>query len=91
MSGEKNMHESGQSDAAAKHVCAPPTIPQGLTVPIQPDWTCGVCQRVWRDVGGLVRYWNEIVGPSVFHAEAEAMHRVGRSVDEFLADGMTDV
>lgn len=37
------------------HVCNPPTI-VGLTVAPQPDWTCGICGRIWRDwPAGVVR------------------------------------
>lgn len=56
-------------DAASSHRCHTPAMPQGLTVPLQPDWTCAVCGRVWRDWNGggtsPVRWWAEISGPTV--------------------------
>ena len=49
----------------SEHRCQPPTIAAtSLTHPLQPDWTCGVCGRVWRDwAAGALRFWAEIRGP----------------------------
>ena len=51
----------------AGHVCQKPTnAVAGSTYPPQPDWTCGVCGRVWRDwISGHLRYWAEVRGPNV--------------------------
>jgi hypothetical protein len=46
------------------HVCRPPAMQFGLTVPLQPDWTCAKCGRMWRDCGsGSIRWWAEVLGP----------------------------
>ena len=50
-----------------RHCCHTPAMPQGLTVPLQPDWTCAACGRIWRDTAsGPVRWWAEIRGPTHF-------------------------
>ena len=55
---------------AEKHICRPPTI-VGLTVPQQPDWTCGQCGRVWRDcrMSTGVQWWAEVRGPAALEEE----------------------
>lgn len=57
----------GPPPAARKprHICATPVV-GSPTIPLQPDWTCAACGRIWRDMGGLVRVWSEIRGPIHF-------------------------
>lgn len=52
------------SPADAGHRCQPPTL-SGGTTPIQPDWTCARCGRVWRDcrTGVGTQWWAEVQGP----------------------------
>jgi hypothetical protein len=56
-------HETKWSDGTVSPRCNPPRIGQG-TVPVQPDWTCGTCGRVWRDMrSGPIQWWAEVRGP----------------------------
>ena len=47
--------------------CELPRLPLGvLTVEQQPDWECGVCGRIWRNIVGVYGgsgTWKEIRGP----------------------------
>ena len=46
------------------HVCQPPVMAVAVSRPEQPDWTCAVCGRVWRDTAtGSGFAWVETRGP----------------------------
>jgi hypothetical protein len=49
------------------HRCHTPAF-SGVTVPVQPDWTCGACGRIWRDMRTTsgVQWWAEVRGPTHF-------------------------
>lgn len=50
-----------------EHNCRPPVIAVSVPVmlPLQPDWTCGECSRVWRDSRSAtgLQWWAEVRGP----------------------------
>ena len=51
-----------------QHVCPKPLIATG-SAPPQPDWTCRMCGRIWREWNGggtgAFRWWAEVGGPTV--------------------------
>lgn len=47
-----------------QHLCHPPTLSAAATGAVQPDWECGECGRVFRDMrSGSLQWWAEIRGP----------------------------
>lgn len=51
--------------SAPEHYCSPPLLASSLTSPMRPDWTCGICGRLWRDwLSGNIHTWQEIRGPN---------------------------
>lgn len=45
------------------HCCKQPLV--ASTGPMQPDWECGRCGRVWRDMRAAgVQWWAEVRGPT---------------------------
>lgn len=47
------------------HTFQPPVMAVAVSRPQQPDWTCGVCGRVWRDtLTGTSFHWAEVSGPN---------------------------
>ena len=50
------------------HKCSVPPLGNGPITAPRPDWTCGLCGRVWRcwngGGSGSLFWWTEVRGPS---------------------------